>query len=563
MATIYTVSSGNWSDPNIWSLGRVPQDSDDVIIENGHVVIYDYDMSSFVNGLNSLRINGNNSLTVLKASRDVNSVLKVNGYVSGSKLEYSVFDWGRENDVIPINVVAKVIRRASQMWGNNLQIYFYGADPGVWITTINRDVPAGSNIIYVDVLNGFRVNVGDRIWIEVDYSNYVKIERVVIDFDVVNGIIVLDKNIPFSVSSGNYVVKLSRNLIIEDNTLTANYVVYVEKMITKWGNLFYEKSGFLGLSNWVYIKNSVFLSSMNGYIIEGVNNLFIDNCFLGNRFIFYNTTAKISNSILNAEYISRFSDLDFDNVKVLNTAHIDIRNKVFVKNSFYRNFEDLIYLPNNYLVFKDTNFEKYSKGLAEDIRKHFGTKAYLYNCPDVLGVLDNLKGGDDETYVLYRNDNLKKFKVLNCYGKAVLNTSIKKSFGYSLQFNINYAGLGGLIPFLYYDFRVQGEGNCIFLVFVYRNSSEVVPKLQVLNKFKEVLNEASGLLVGDWELLRVSCNLDKGEYIVRLRAEGLGDVYWDVDPFDDNFFQRAIMEKGERVLEVIELPSDDFEVIEL
>lgn len=34
----YTIQSGDWSTPNIWSCGRVPTDTDNVIIKNGHSV---------------------------------------------------------------------------------------------------------------------------------------------------------------------------------------------------------------------------------------------------------------------------------------------------------------------------------------------------------------------------------------------------------------------------------------------------------------------------------------------------------------------------------------------
>ncbi|MBK3516209.1 T9SS type A sorting domain-containing protein [Carboxylicivirga marina] len=38
---IYSVKSGNWSDPSLWSTGRVPTGSDDVRIENNHSVYID------------------------------------------------------------------------------------------------------------------------------------------------------------------------------------------------------------------------------------------------------------------------------------------------------------------------------------------------------------------------------------------------------------------------------------------------------------------------------------------------------------------------------------------
>lgn len=40
-ATLRSVTSGNWSNPGIWDGNRVPGSGDDVVVDSGHVVIYD------------------------------------------------------------------------------------------------------------------------------------------------------------------------------------------------------------------------------------------------------------------------------------------------------------------------------------------------------------------------------------------------------------------------------------------------------------------------------------------------------------------------------------------
>ena len=47
--TIVSVASGNWSDPNTWSLGRLPTDGDIVDIMPGNTVIYDVNSSVVLN----------------------------------------------------------------------------------------------------------------------------------------------------------------------------------------------------------------------------------------------------------------------------------------------------------------------------------------------------------------------------------------------------------------------------------------------------------------------------------------------------------------------------------
>lgn len=44
MATIKSIQSGGWSDPNTWDLGRLPRDGDKVIIGNDTRVTCEPDM---------------------------------------------------------------------------------------------------------------------------------------------------------------------------------------------------------------------------------------------------------------------------------------------------------------------------------------------------------------------------------------------------------------------------------------------------------------------------------------------------------------------------------------
>ena len=39
--SIYTLSSGLWSDPTIWSCGRVPNEFDDIFILENHIITID------------------------------------------------------------------------------------------------------------------------------------------------------------------------------------------------------------------------------------------------------------------------------------------------------------------------------------------------------------------------------------------------------------------------------------------------------------------------------------------------------------------------------------------
>ena len=86
MATITSIASGYWSNPQIWDSGTVPADGDSVIVATGHTVTFDVDQSNFANGLAGLTING--TLKIPSQAEDPNMpntvVLKVNANIAGS-----------------------------------------------------------------------------------------------------------------------------------------------------------------------------------------------------------------------------------------------------------------------------------------------------------------------------------------------------------------------------------------------------------------------------------------------------------------------------------------------
>lgn len=86
MATITSIASGYWSDPNIWDSGTVPADGDTVTVAAGHVVTFDVDQSGFSTGLAGLTING--TLKIPSQAEDSNMpnfvCLKVNANIAGT-----------------------------------------------------------------------------------------------------------------------------------------------------------------------------------------------------------------------------------------------------------------------------------------------------------------------------------------------------------------------------------------------------------------------------------------------------------------------------------------------
>ena len=107
---IFSIQTGNWSDPASWHLGRTPQAGDDVIISPWTTVTYDL-VSDQV--LGQVLIYG-----TLTFSRSVNTRLKVADHivvgfhapgVLTTSLSGGYLDLGNALDPIPAGVKAEII----------------------------------------------------------------------------------------------------------------------------------------------------------------------------------------------------------------------------------------------------------------------------------------------------------------------------------------------------------------------------------------------------------------------------------------------------------------------
>jgi hypothetical protein len=98
-ATVESVASGNWSDPQVWSTGAVPQAGNAVMIRAGHTIVYDVVADAM---LDQVTIEG-----VLYFSRETNTRLKVNNHILVQAGGY--LNMGTPTDYLPADVKAEVI----------------------------------------------------------------------------------------------------------------------------------------------------------------------------------------------------------------------------------------------------------------------------------------------------------------------------------------------------------------------------------------------------------------------------------------------------------------------
>lgn len=555
MATISTISSGNWSNPDIWNLGRVPADLDDVIISNGHTVIFDVymDDTNFPNGLNSLKINGTSQTTILKASRETNTKLKFYGNIYGSNKTYSIFDWGKEDDYIPSNIQAEIVKNQAGKYidGTNLKIYLYGADPGEIATTTKQYASAGSTTIYVNVPENFYLQAGDEILVEVEYKGDYTCIRTVQSFNPETGEVVLNSALPYDVDVGNYVLKLTRNLnlidLIGDSNQSFIYN-YILNNFVSWGNFRSKAKRFILLARYLKIKKAVFetlpLSSQDAYFYTFGSSYISKSILIGSGisdswgvslndcFIFL--TTKVYGGI--NFYFSKF-------LNALNAIYMlgyGLWKDIKIRNIFY-----LVKGAFGELTAKNINIEKIDSFMSGFIRE----KVFIYSDSDISSLIPDLLDinyTSPTTYFLMKGINTDNFVLSNRYGKGLKNTSIKRSLDYSVQFKLLTNISGTENPFMYLDFPLTASGDYTLSIYAQKDSNNTNAKIQIIEEETDNIVAESNTLsnTNTWEVLQVRYNFKKDkQYKIRLYAEGLGNVYWDVNPNDENYFQKQIEEK--------------------
>src|SRR5262249_3532647 len=116
---IVSVKSGNWSDPTVWSLGRLPAAGEIVDINPGTTVTYDVNDSSAAATLNTLEIQATGKLTF---RTDVTTQLNVVNLVV---LQGGELDIGTQANPVASNVTAQVVF-ANQALNTTLDPAQYG-----------------------------------------------------------------------------------------------------------------------------------------------------------------------------------------------------------------------------------------------------------------------------------------------------------------------------------------------------------------------------------------------------------------------------------------------------
>ena len=224
MAAIQSVKSGNWSDPTVWSTGTIPGTADDVTINSGHTIVYDYTYDGTNTWINKIAaIYG-----TLYFSRSVSTQLVVASptgiYVNGGTL-----DCGTESDPIPDTITHKIYMKSTadgqgflNDGATNTTITFCGSSSyygNVRDSTLYADGDGTTTIKVTGDVTGWKIGQELVIHKNQMYSNWAT-DSVLVTISSVgsyNGsytTLVVSTAISSDFKAGGCVANLSRNIEI-------------------------------------------------------------------------------------------------------------------------------------------------------------------------------------------------------------------------------------------------------------------------------------------------------------------------------------------------------------
>ncbi|MCC6457173.1 MAG: hypothetical protein IT328_19620 [Caldilineaceae bacterium] len=326
--TIESIKSGDWSDPQVWNSGVVPQAGEAVVIHAGNTVVY-----NIVNDavLDQISVEG-----VLYFSRQASTRLKVQNHILVREGGY--LDMGTPTDYLPANIKAEitfVLTKAQtdafvgtangsggDPHGEHGASHFESPDVGLWVFDRGRwdlhgsplmrtwsklaaDVPAGAGTVVVEnnvgdwyvggkiVLTStrnpqqFRIRSSDQkevsdTFIEHELRNIEAVE--VLDNGQTR--LTLDQPLAFAHAGTapfqGEVALLSRNILISTELVDVDEARFVDVRTRKFahtmympgarGNIQYgefKRLGYYGLLGRYPIHHHRMLESSNGMAVRG------------------------------------------------------------------------------------------------------------------------------------------------------------------------------------------------------------------------------------------------------------------------------------------------------
>lgn len=229
MANIYSIKSGNASDPTVWSGGVVPASGDRVLINGGFTVELDGDYTWGDASTSTIVINGVSTTAsvfvnngTIRFSRTKSSSLTVRGGLGGAS--NGKIDLGSEADPIPgaytatLNLIAGATTNTTQFTSRVFVFSAWGQDK----TLYSRPVSVASNSVFtIPTPNNWKV--GDWLYFShaaapsggTAMASDVRAIQSIADNGNGTSTITLSAAASNALTQSRYVVNLSRNVVVK------------------------------------------------------------------------------------------------------------------------------------------------------------------------------------------------------------------------------------------------------------------------------------------------------------------------------------------------------------
>ena len=212
MATITSAQSGNWSETSTWVGGALPADGDTVVIDSGHTVTFNVNLSSWTTGINGLTITG-----TLNVSTSTSSYMfvKAGATINGT----GTFNVGTSDNPIPYSTTFTLTGGAG--WyikgdtSTGLTMTVFGTEPTYQWVRFSENEAASQTELSIDTDLTGEANywkAGQKVLISTNKGTS-EVQAALIS-SVSSSTITIDTGLSYAKNAGDHIVLLDRNVTI-------------------------------------------------------------------------------------------------------------------------------------------------------------------------------------------------------------------------------------------------------------------------------------------------------------------------------------------------------------
>lgn len=212
MATITSAQSGNWSETSTWVGGALPADGDTVVIDSGHTVTFNVNLSSWTTGINGLTITGTLNVSTSTSSY---MFIKAGATINGT----GTFNVGTSSNPIPYGTTFTLTGGAG--WyikgdtSTGLTMTVFGTEPThQWVRFSENEAAAQTELSIDTDLTG-EANywkAGQKVLISTNKGTS-EVQAALIS-SVSSSTITINAGLSYAKNAGDHIVLLDRNVTI-------------------------------------------------------------------------------------------------------------------------------------------------------------------------------------------------------------------------------------------------------------------------------------------------------------------------------------------------------------